>query len=81
MAANGLPWTGVRMKAHGIQCRPTSGARQSGTDAWHSQPSPCHRPALRVRQAEGRLGMHGSKKNRRARDSQVGPEAPLRLGH
>eukprot|EP00969_Alexandrium_andersonii_P339765 15019670-Alexandrium_andersonii.AAC.1 len=69
------------MKAHGIQHRTTSGARQSGADDWHSQSGPSHGPVLRVGQAQGRLGRHGGKEDRRAWNGQVGPKASLGLGH
>eukprot|EP00969_Alexandrium_andersonii_P101868 4496100-Alexandrium_andersonii.AAC.1 len=44
VAASGLSWAGVRMKAQVAQCRATLGARESGADDWRGQPGPSHGP-------------------------------------
>eukprot|EP00969_Alexandrium_andersonii_P318588 14072924-Alexandrium_andersonii.AAC.1 len=67
------------MKAQGAQRRTAFGTRGSSGDDWHCQSGASHGPALRVSEAQGRLGWHGGEEHGRAWDGKVGPEATLRL--
>eukprot|EP00969_Alexandrium_andersonii_P015872 694511-Alexandrium_andersonii.AAC.1 len=69
------------MKAQGVQCRPTFGARKSRGDDWHRQSGPGHGTVFRVREAQGSFSRHGSEEDGRPQSGQVGPETPFGLRH
>eukprot|EP00969_Alexandrium_andersonii_P346317 15309479-Alexandrium_andersonii.AAC.1 len=73
MAASGLSWASVRMKAQGVQCSPTLGARESRRNDRHGKTSPRHRAVFWVREAKGSLGRHRCEEYCRPRGGQVSP--------
>eukprot|EP00969_Alexandrium_andersonii_P241235 10651531-Alexandrium_andersonii.AAC.1 len=48
VATPGLSWAGVRMKAQGVQCGTTLGARKSGRNDRHGKAGPSHGAVLGV---------------------------------